>query len=401
MSKRSLCLFLTASMVAVSSMAEQEQVITIQNHLRFGYDDNIYLDATGQESSEIIDVLNVSGKLKFSSRTDAVFSFQPELRYRFDADPDTISFYDVYGKLSHALSPRAFLTITDRMRYQLRDAQSGNTSRTDQNYLENDLNGAVDITVSPKDQLTLGGGYEFRNWDDDNYGEWNAVKFTGGNNYTKSVINGSYYRALNNEVTKLMLGGDYVNYTYDGDRGEFGTFTVMGGGDHVFSPSMSGYGRMGASFASTESPIMTPTGVSTVSSDNTNPYLDAGVSYKSSERTQFNAGMGYSTYRSENSIFNSQERFNMRFGLRHDLSSKFSVASSVSFIMSAYDGDTAVGGVRPDVNDDFFQFNLRGSYQINRNNFLEIGYEYTDRSTNRLLADFDRNRVDIGWRLKL
>jgi hypothetical protein len=339
-----------------------------------------------------MDILNISGKLNFSSRSDAVFSYQPEIRYRPDVDPETATYHDLYGKLNHALSQRVFLTLSDRLRYQQRDAQSGAVNAFDQNYLENDLMGSLNFTLNSVSSVILGGGYEFRIWDDDNYGE------VRGNNYDKYDTSLSYFRELGKDTTKGMLGVDYALVDYDGTRGSIDSITLMTGADTVFNPNLNGFGRVGASMSSVD----TVSG----SEDQTTPYLDAGLEYKPSERTSLNGNIGYSLYQAENSVYNAQDRASVGFGLRHDVTAKINVAGTVSYIMSQYDGTLATGAgpLGIDADDDWLQFSLRGSYQINRNNFAEIGYQFTDRSVDTSaggLTEYSRNRFDIGWRLRL
>lgn len=390
MNKKTVLLSITTVLVALTGYSEQERVIHLQNHVRFGYDDNVYQNNSKNGSSELMDILNISGKLRFSGRSDAVFSYQPEVRYRFDADPKTVTYQDLYGRLNHALSPIVFLDISDRLRYRQRDAQSGNVSMKNQNYLENDAMGAVSITLNSLSSLKLGGGYEFRNWDDKNYGK------TLGNNYSQYKADASYFRELSPNVMKGMIGVNYLLNDYDGSRGSFDSVTVLGGADRNFSPNTTGFGRVGASISSVDYVNGTQ--------KTTTPYLETGFDYNPSDRTSINGSADYSIYRSENSLYNSQNRLKLGVGVSHDLTGKISVASSLSYIYSRYSGDVAysAGHVGIDANDTFIQWNLRASYQINRNNFVEAGYEYTDRLIDTFgLVEYDRNRVDIGWRLRL
>jgi len=390
MSKKLFCLSIAALMVAGVSFAQQERVIRISNSLRVAYDDNIYQDQAQEESSEIVDVLNINGKLNFSSRSDAVFSYQPEVRYRFDGDPKTITLQDAYAKFSHALSPTAFLVLSDRFRYQLKDAQAGNVSRTDANYIENNVMGSLDLSVGEESQIKLGGGYELRQWDDDFYGE------TLGNNYDQYSASASGFRSFNQEITQGMLGVDYTDVEYDGSRGSMDYITVMTGVDHVFNPNVTGFGRVGASFGN----IDTATG----DDETATPYLDTGINYSASDRTTFNGGIGYSIARADNSVYNAQDQLRVSLGIRHDLTAKINIASTLAYTMGSYDGSYAVDNmwVGLDVEDAYVEWTIRGSYQINRNNFVEIGYEFAERSIdNGGLTEWDRNRVDLGWRLRL
>ena len=140
---------------------------------------------------------------------------------------------------------------------------------------------------------------------------------------------------------------------------------------------------------------------STGSSDSTSPYLDTGLTYKPSDRTSINGSLGYSLQYSPNSVYNAQDEFNFRFGVRHDLTAKINIASSIAYIFSMYDSEYSRFGIG-DAEEAFVRFNIRGTYQINRNNFLEAGYEYSDRSSDTpFLVEYDRNAFDIGWRLRL
>ena len=139
MNKKSLQLLVALTLVAATSFAAKERVVRFQNHLRVGYDDNIYNSANAQSSAFVTDIINLSGKFNFSSRTDALLYWQPEFQYRFDADPKFVTYQDLYGRLNHALSQRAFLTISDRFRYQQKDGQTGAAlSTSNQNYIETD-----------------------------------------------------------------------------------------------------------------------------------------------------------------------------------------------------------------------------------------------------------------------
>jgi hypothetical protein len=393
MSKKTFYVLMAVSMVCIPVFSAQERVVKVQNSVRFGYDDNIYQDDTDEESAFITDILNITGKFNISGRTDAVLFWQPEVRYRFDGDPETVSYQDLYASLNHAMSQRTFLTISDRLRYQMKDGRSGNVSQDDQNYLENELNAAVDFDLDEVSLIKVGGGYTLRRWDDDFYGE------DLGNDFDRFLVNGSYIRRLNQNKTAGVLSVSYVDQQYDGSRDGYQATTLNGGVDQTFNPNLSGFGRVGASFSSVDN--------ASGSSDNTSPYLDAGLTYKPSERTSIDGSVGYSIYYSENSIYNAQDEFNARLGVRHDLTSKIGIASSIAYIFSMYDSDYAYREtffVSPgDGEEHFVRFNIRATYQINRNNFVEAGYEYNHRDTDSdfLPDDYDRNVVDIGWRLRL
>jgi len=392
MSKKTFYVLMAVSMVSIPGFSAQERVVKVQNSVRVGYDDNIYLRNNKEGSAFITDILTLTGDFNLSGRTDAILYWQPEVRYRFDADPETVSYQDLYANLEHAMSERTSLTLSDRLRYQMKDGQSGaGVSVANQNYLENSLNGAVGIDATSTGQLKLGAGYDLRRWDDASYGS------TLQNDYDKYQLDASYLQMLNQNKTTGVLSGNYVNHEYDGNRGGYEAMSLIGGVDQTFNPNLSGFGRVGITAATIDN-------TSGSSTDSTSPYLDAGLTYRPSERTSLDGSLGYSLKQSENSVYNAQDEFNLRFGGRHDLTGKISVAGSISYILSQYKADYLYQNIGlQDVDDTYFRVNLRATYQINRNNFLEAGYSYSDRSTDvaSTLPEYDRSVVDIGWRLKL
>ncbi len=378
--------------------AAQDRSFNIQNTVRVGYDDNIYQtrDVNKQGTAFIADIVNISGEFVFSDRSEMELYWQPELRYRFDADPEAITYQDLYGRLSHAVSQRTFLELSDRLRYQEKDGQSDlvGGDAVNQNFLENDLMGSLGFTLSPKNQIKLGGGYEFRTWDDDGYGEWNPGTTTrSGNNYDQLKADGSYVRELKEDTTHAMVGVNYVNHEYDGARGGFDSTTLYGGVDHAFNPKMSGTAQLGWSLSSVD--------WGENSEDTSSPFLETGLTYQPTDRTSINGSLGYSLSQSQSSFYNAQEGFDVGLGVRHDLTGKITLSGTLSYIFSMYDSAYGDLGLE-DAEENYLSLSLRGSYQINRNNFIDIGYEISQRDSDSPdLTEYTRSRVDIGWRLRL
>ncbi|MDF7808523.1 outer membrane beta-barrel protein [Pontiellaceae bacterium B12219] len=404
MTKSTLHVLAALSIVAGSSFAAKERVVRFQNQVRVGFDDNIYKTPDKTSSAFITDVINLSAKMNFSSRTDALLYWQPEFQYRFDADPKFITYQDLYARLNHAVSQRTFLTLSDRFRYQQKEGQTenpgaGGPSEYNQNYYENELLGAVDYTLNDVSGLRVGAGYEFRIWDDKTYGEWQGISggtSDGGNNYNLVSADGSYYRQLKPNKTQVMAGVNYAGLAYEGDRGGYDAVTPMLGVDQNFTPNVTGFGRLGYSFTSVDNVGS--------SSDTSAPYLKAGVEVSPSARTSVTTSLGYSLYRSENSYYNAQDQLSLSLGVRHDITAKIMLSGAFNYIYSNYKSDyVTYGASLPDSKDSYISLGLRASYQLNRNNFLELGYIYQNRmvSSGSPLSEWDSNRVDCGWRLRL
>lgn len=395
MSKRNICLLIVFSLVSTTAFAAKERSIRVQNSVRVGYDDNVYQSADDETDTMFItDIVNISGKLTFSSRSDMLLYWQPEFRYRMDADPKFVTYQDLYARFNHAVSQRTFLQVSDRFRYQDKDGQSSLGKSSNQNYLENDLAGALDYTINSLSQAKLGAGYEFRRWDDSDYGTWTGTG--GGNDYDQITADGSYIRELRPNTTQGILGLNYADLSYEGSRGGYNSTTIYGGVDQNFNANLIGNVRLGYSLSDVENSAGD-------SEKNSTPYLQAGLDFNPTARTSLNGTLGYSLYRAESSIYNAQERFNLGVGVRHDLTGKISISASLSYIHSQYDADYATESMTlEDAKDNYLKFSLRGSYQINRNNFVDAGYEYSNRWTSdNVFTEYDRNRIDIGWRLRL
>ncbi len=380
---------------STSTFAGKDSSFKFQNSVRVGYDSNIYQagDVNQQESAFITDIINITGKMNFSSRSDMVLYWQPEFRYTFDMDPEFVSYQDLYVRFNHAVSQRTFLEISDRFRYQEKDGQSDLRITENQNYIENDLLGALDFTLNSLSRIKVGGGYEFRLWDDTDYGTWNPLIPNSGNNYDQLKADGSYIRELRPNSTFGNVGINYVNHEYDGARGGFDSTTFYGGVDHNFNPKTMGTVQLGYSFSTVDG--------ASGSDDTSSPFVQLSLGHNSTERTSFNGTLGYSLRQSQNSIYNATDEFSLGLGLRHDLTGKISLTMALSYVFSAYDSAYASLGAG-DAEENYFRLPLRASYQINRNNFIDVGYEFTQRAADTaLLQEYDRSRVDFGWRLRL
>jgi hypothetical protein len=401
MTKRSLQVLIALSLLSAGSFAAQERVVRFQNHVRLGYDDNIYQTEDKQGSAYITDVFNLTAKLNFSTRTDALLYWEPKFEYRFDADPNFVSYQNLYARLNHAISQRLFLTLSDHFLYQQKEAQAG-ADVYNSNYYENNLLGALDYTLSDVSYLKLGAGYGFRIWDDSSYGEWQAPTTgnplgSGGNNYNKIAVDGAYYRQMKPNKTLAMGAVDYESLAYDGDRGGYNSVSLLVGADQNFTPNVTGFGRVGVSFNQIEN--------INNDQDSTTPYLQAGLETSPSARTTVTSSLGYSLARSENSAYNAQNRFNIGLGASHDITAKITLTGSFDYIYSFYDSAYVVNGntAAPDGKDQYLALGARLAYQINRNNFLDLGYLFRTRmaSGGAALGEWDGNRVDIAWRLRL
>ena len=384
-SKKSLLFSAVAASVAVTSFAAQEDFINIENLFRVGYDDNVRLLDNAEDTAFMSDVLNIEGARHFSGTTSLAYSYKPEFRFRVDGDPKAIQMHDAYVRLNHELSSDADMVLTERMQYQLRDAASGGTS--DMNYFDNNLQGAVNFAMSSRVQLKVDAGYGVRIWEDKTYGE------TQGNNYDGYKLGMTAIQSLGKD-TKGMVSANYSETEYDGSRGSMDVVSLYGGLERALSAKFTGFAQAGMSAMNVDS---------ATNGDATTPYVSTGVTYMPTEKTSVNGTFSYQSKVANNSYYNAMEQMSFRLALKQQLTSKFKVSTSVAYTAGSYDSDYIYDTVNAsgDAEEDVVTFGVRGSYELDRNNFLEVGYEYSQRDTDvAILQDYERNRIDIGWRVR-
>jgi len=163
------------------------------------------------------------------------------------------------------------------------------------------------------------------------------------------------------------------------------------------------------------------------------PYGEVSVTFLPSPATRLTGGAGYSFFETDVYPFGNQTRTRVFANLAHDLTAKISVYLSGIYTKGDYDGDDLPQGatlrdlppkVREDIapgisdavldtplsdefinavsdkSEDIYQVSARVTYKVNRANWLEAGWQYSKLDSD-LREDFDRNRVHVGWKLKL
>lgn len=389
MSKKLICFLVAGAALTVASTdAARDRSISFQNSVRIGFDDNVYLTSNNETSTVYItDIAMLSAKARFSSRTDAQLFYQPELRYRVDAEPKVALYQDLYAGLNHAASERVSLSASDRFRFINKDSLPGSTGQSnEQNLTENFAQGSANVMVGSMNDILLAAGHKMRMWEDDAYAKLN--------DFTVMTLDGSFQRELLPNTTYGFVGSKYDQISYDSDtRGGYDSLTVYGGGGHSFSSKLEANARVGYSLAAVDAGSLA--GV-----DSDTPYFSGGIDYKPSSRTSMSLKMGYSLYQSNNSFYNAQQRLELGGALKHDLTGKFTVVAGANVYQDDYSADAAIQAGAKDADEMLIRLHVRGVYQLTRRNFLEAGYAMSQR-TSDFFGDYSRNQIDMGWRLKL
>ena len=368
---------------------------TFSNYIRFGYDDNIYQETNNEEeSSYISDILNLSGVVQFSNRAELLLYWQPEIRYRFEAEEKALFLQDLYAKYINAINQSSKIQITDRYRYSELDAnQSGDNASKE--YAENDLKGSYNNQLNERNSINLSAGFTTRRNEND------SSVYSQTRDFDRYNLSGIISRNLDRDKRTVSLGYIFSEHEIENNAGGIESGTLFLGYDRIFNPQLLGSIQLGY----TDAEIEQKDGNSnlSVTSDSSNPYFEIGFNYDLSERTSLSSSFNHSLRYSTSSAYNAEERSDWLIALSHDLTAKINLNVSFSYVKADYESDF-LREITTEYGDEDVStiLNIRADYQINRNHFVELGYQGRSRNTEVLAdGDYDRNRIYFGWKLQL
>jgi len=380
MKKRQLLIPILAGLVAGHIFAESESPLSVVNTLRLGYDDNIYRTSDDTQASAYLqDIIELSFRAALSEQTDLIFTS----RFDYQSDEESNFYPSLYAVLTHSVSPRLMLQLSDKL-------TSGNSTSSSKegryNYFENTLSFAPSYVLSPKDSLSAPVSYMIKRYDDKvDYQDVDII--TGGVSWQRELSPQRTWASLNLN----QMRADYVNRdsTYDSTR----LTTEI---SHTFNPEWHGNVEVGVTFDKTDF----SNGGTNTTSDGTNPFFAAGLTYEPSPQTRFTADVSRQYKDSENALYAGETSSAFTLGAQHDFTAKIMGKVTARFEESEYDrADNEVAG--GDTSDEYFDLSFRMHYKINRINFLEMGLRHREKSYDNGDRDWDQNMVDVGWRVEL
>ena len=338
--------------------------------------------------------MNLSGKLLFSNRSEILLYWQPELRYRFDAEEKALFLQDLYVSYHNSINQSSEIQITDRYRYSELDAnQSGNEASRE--YAENVLKGSYRNQLNEKNSMNLSAGLTSRRNDND------SSEFSKTRDFDRYNIAGVISRNLDRDKRTLSLGYNFSDHQIENNAGGIQSGTLFLGYDRIFNPQLMGSIQLGYTDAEIEQKAGGAN--SSLISNSTNPFYEIGFNYDLSERTQLSSSFSHSLRYTTTSLYNAEIRNDWLIALSHDLTAKINLAISFSYIDANYESDfLREVGAEEDKEDQSTVLNIRTEYQINRNHFVEVGYQGRSRTTEISdNGDYDKNRIYLGWKLQL
>lgn len=393
--------------------AEGQSPFHVENSLKLGYDDNVTLASDDKLDSAY---LQNQITLTFDKTYENGFL---QLRY----DP-SLTWYEDLGSRSeadwthaasiiwnHQLSRRVGFTLNDSFMYLDRsdvvDAD-GTIRQANHTYTYNTASAALNLVLTPKSRLMVTGRNQIMRYDQDLIGNRDNYDIWAGGLSLGTQVG---------KKTTVFVDSGYEDMNYDGagtaqevfvpgtagsvigevpDRGAQ-TVTVGLGVETIVSPNLMG--RVRAGYMNKEFDA------ANTSSDDS-PYGEVTVVIAPVPTTRLTLGASFSLYQSGLVTFSSQERATLSANLAQDLTSKITLSLIGQYYVSDYNADSSVAIVDAatveDGGETAITLGARVSYRINRNNYVDAGYSFTKFDSDYAgRVDAERNRFDLGWRIKI
>lgn len=417
-------LALAAGLVVVflplaSSGSEGGLPFRIFNRLRLEYDDNIRQEEENtDESWKIIE----EAEFSLDANLDDTFlglRYRPSFVWWDDRPEDETDFHHAVDLVfNHKFSPRFSLGLKDTLRRaELPElVEEGRVVRENNDYLYNSFEGGLTTVLRPDTRMDFSGRYLTLRYDDDDVAD--------REDYDIYVAGLTIYH---NIVPESSIGMDLRFQTADYKstlNRDSDDYQVGAAFQQVFNPNLFANLRVGYERKDLDE---------AQGDTQDTPYGEISVTFLPSPATRLTGGAGYSLFETDVYPFGNQTRTRMFANLAHDLTAKISVYLSGIYTKGDYDGDDLPQGatlrdlpakvieeIAPgvtgaaldaplteefidavsDKSEDIYQVSARVTYKVNRANWLEAGWQYSKLDSD-LREDFERNRIHVGWKLRL
>lgn len=382
------CLLFLFSIQAATA-GEGRRFWQVQNRLRLEYDDNIRQQEINADSSfKIIEDFEVNANANLQN-TFLSLSYTPSfVWYENRPEKDTELYHYLNLRVNHRFSPRWAVSLKEtflRAEYpELVDSTA--TLREDNDYNHNDLNGDILFSVSRKTRLSASGRYLLVMYDTPAVAAQEDYDLVVG-----GITLGRQF--TENTVLRGDLRAESVNYDQAIER-DSDTVSLGVGGDQTFNPGLLASGRAGWSVKEFDSAQV---------QDTSAPYFDASMTLLPSPATRITAGAGYSLFEASVYPYVNQERLRGYISLANDFTARISLYLGATYTQGDYKAEEApVGAGTVDGDEKVLLLSARATYQLNRSNWLELVWQYTDFTTSLPdRDDYTRNRVSVGWKTAL
>jgi len=347
--------------------------------LTAGYDDNVTTAPSNKQSSAytsgnlILDYTFGDPRLQLVTNAGAGGTYY----YSHISNQD----YDIDLKGALALiykaSPRLTLGGSVLVSYLTEPSfqYAGGINSRNGNYLYTNDKVFLDYVWSRRFATRTSYTFEALNYDNNSVGAFsNRVSNLFGNEFRFQMV----------PTTSLVAEYRFGIVSYENSFLDSETHYALGGFDHTFNPRLMATFRGGAQFRSYDN-----------DGDRTAPYFESNVNYALGRRTSVAWVTRYGL--EEPDIPTSQSRTTFRTGLqtKFNLTSRVETALDLFYVNDDYHAlaNGLAGGA---FSENTFDAGFSFKYAINNTWAVQLGYHYTDVSSDSAAREYSRNRVFGG-----
>jgi Putative beta-barrel porin 2 len=345
-----------------------------------GYDDNVTAGSGGKEASEF-----ASGNLALE------YAFgEPRLQLALTLGAGATYYFSHISTQNYDLNIKGALGITYKASPRLTLGGSilvayltepsfqfaGGLSSRNGNYLYTSDSAFLEYAWSNRFSTKTSYGFEAFNYDNNAIGMFsNRVSNTFGNEFRFHLV----------PTTTLVAEYRYGIVSYDSSFLNSETHFALAGIDHAFNPRFTATLRGGAQFRSYDN-----------DGDRTGPYFETTVNYALGRRTALSWVTRYGLEEPETPISQSRTTFRTGLTTRFNLTSRVGTAVDLFYVHDDFHALASSPSTSGAFTQDTFDGGLTLIYGVNRLIGLQLGYHYTDVSSDGGFQAYSRNRVFGG-----
>ena len=344
-----------------------------------GYDDNVTTAPTNKQSSAftsgnvILDYTFGDPRLQLTLNAGAGGTYYFSHISTQDYDIDLKGAF----ALTYKASPRLTLGGSVLVAYLTEPSfqYAGSINSRNGNYLYTTDRAFLEYAWSRRFATKTAYTFEAYNYDNNSVGAFsNRVSNVFGNEFRFQMV----------PTTSLVAEYRFGIVTYDNSFLNSETHYVLGGIDHTFNPRLGATFRGGAEFRSYDNV-----------GDRTAPYFEGNVNYALGRRTAVSWITRYGLEEPDSPLSQSRTTFRTGLQTKFNVTSRIETALDLFYVHDDYhalSNGPAIGAF----SEDAFDIGLSGKFAINGMFAVQLGYHYTDVTSDTSARDYSRNRVSGG-----
>jgi hypothetical protein len=293
----------------------------------------------------------------------------------------SVNNYDIntFGKfsLTYKASPRLTLSMADYLAYQTEPdfTISQGQNRRGENYFFTQDKFTANYLWSPRFATATSYTLGALHYDDSNVGFFSdRWENTFGNEF----------RFLLAPSTTLVAEYRFQIITYEHVSRDSNTHFVLGGFDHSFDPRLNVSFRGGAEFRDYQGQG---------GGSRTSPYFEGTLNYMAGKQTTVTWTSRYAIEEPDVLLSQSRETFRTGLSVKHDLTARISGTLGVYYTHDDYQSVNQPGVFSPAFTEQSVDLAVTLRYAITRYLGVQVGYNFTDVSSDISIREYTRNRV--------